>query len=148
MDELAPAQADTWGSLLPVLLWLPAALEGRLKQHGLSHPEFLILWCLAEHRERTMSSLAERSRVTPSHLSRIAARLEKQGWLVRTTDPADARCTIASLTPAGARKYAEAVPTYNKALREHVFDQLTAEQAEQLGGITALIARTLDPHTS
>lgn len=145
--ELEPAEAQTWESLLAVLLWLPAALDGRLKRQGLSHAEFLILWCLTQHGQRahTMSSLAERSRVTPSHLSRIAARLEKQGWLVRRTDPADARYTVASLTPAGSRKYAEVAPGYYATLREHLFGLLTDEQAQQLGGITAQIAQSLDP---
>ncbi|MBT3151013.1 MarR family transcriptional regulator [Streptomyces sp. CHD11] len=144
--ELAPAEAETWESLLSVLLWLPAALDGRLKQQGLSHHEFLILWCLTQHRGRahTMSSLAELSRVTPSHLSRIASRLERQGWLVREPDPADARVTIASLTEAGSLKYAEAAPCYYETLREHLFGRLTEEQATQLGGITACIAQSLD----
>lgn len=141
----APAEADTWESLLSVILWLPAALEGRLKQEGLSHAEFLILWCLSQHRNRTMTSLAEMSRVTPSHLSRIASRLEKQGWLVRESDPADTRYTIASLTPAGSRKYDESAPGYYATLREHVFGLLTEEQLGQLGGITGIVARSLDP---
>jgi DNA-binding MarR family transcriptional regulator len=145
--ELEPAETDLWGSLLSVLLWLPAALDTRLKRDGLSHAEFLILWCLAEHGDRThtMSSLAELSRVTPSHLSRIAGRLEKQGWLVREPDPANARYTIASLTEAGSRKYAEVAPGYRAALREHLFDRLTTEQAAQLTGITAEVARHLNP---
>ncbi|WP_436535587.1 MarR family winged helix-turn-helix transcriptional regulator [Actinoplanes sp. HUAS TT8] len=145
--ELAPAQAQTWESLLSVLLWLPATLDSRLKKWGLSHHEFLILWCLTQHGDRshTMSSLAELSRVNPSHLSRIASRLEKQGWLVRAQDPADARFTIASLTEAGSAKYSEAAPTYYATLREHVFDRLTPDQAAHLGGITGEIARSLDP---
>ncbi|WP_030378265.1 MULTISPECIES: MarR family winged helix-turn-helix transcriptional regulator [unclassified Streptomyces] len=147
--ELAAAEAETWESLLSVLLWLPAALDGQLKQQGLSHHEFLILWCLTRHRDRThtMSSLAELSRVTPSHLSRIASRLERQGWLVREQNPSDARITIASLTEAGALKYAEAAPAYYAALRRHVFELLTEEQARQLGGITAQIAQSLDPRS-
>ncbi|MFI0166152.1 MarR family winged helix-turn-helix transcriptional regulator [Streptomyces sp. NPDC017095] len=145
--ELAPAEAEAWDSLLSVLLWLPAALDGRLRQQGLSHHEFLILWCLTRHRDRahTMSSLAELSRVTPSHLSRIASRLERQGWLVRRQDPSDARVTIASLTEAGSLKYAESAPGYYATLREHLFGRLTEEQAGQLGGIAARIARSLDP---
>jgi DNA-binding MarR family transcriptional regulator len=143
--ELAPAEAETWESLLSVLIRLPAALDARLKQDDLSHAEYLILWCLSVHRDRTMTSLAEQSRVTPSHLSRIAARLEKQGWLVRSPDPDDARRTIASLTGAGARKYAEATPGYRATLREHVFDPLTPDQARQLGDLGARIALSLDP---
>ncbi|MER7057679.1 MULTISPECIES: MarR family transcriptional regulator [unclassified Streptomyces] len=145
--DLAPIEVETWESLLSVLLWLPAALDGRLKQQGLSHHEFLILWCLTQHRDRThtMSSLAELSRVTPSHLSRIASRLEKQGWLVREQDPSDARVTIASLTEAGSLKYAESAPGYYATLREHLFGRLTEEQTRQLRGITARIAQSLDP---
>ncbi|MGC9436789.1 MarR family winged helix-turn-helix transcriptional regulator [Streptomyces sp. WG5] len=145
--ELVPAEAETWEALLSVLLWLPAALDGRLKQQGLSHHEFLILWCLTQHRghTHTMSSLAELSRVTPSHLSRIASRLERQGWLVREQDPSDARVTIASLTEAGSLKYEQAAPGYYATLREHVFGRLTEEQAGQLGGIAARIAQSLDP---
>uniref|UniRef100_A0AAU3GM48 MarR family transcriptional regulator n=1 Tax=Streptomyces sp. NBC_01401 TaxID=2903854 RepID=A0AAU3GM48_9ACTN len=148
--ELAPAEADVWESLLSVLLWLPAALDGRLKQQGLSHHEFLILWCLSQHRDRThtMSSLAELSRVTPSHLSRIASRLERQGWLLREQDPSDARVTIASLTEAGSLKFAESAPGYNAALYEHVFARLTGDEAEQLGRITARIAQSLDPRAT
>ncbi|WP_407110391.1 MarR family winged helix-turn-helix transcriptional regulator [Streptomyces sp. DSM 116494] len=145
--ELVPAEAETWESLLSVLLWLPAALDGRLKQQGLSHHEFLILWCLTQHRGRahTMSSLAELSRVTPSHLSRIASRLERQGWLVREPDPSDARVTIASLTEAGSRKYAETAPGYYATLREHLFGLLTEEEADHLGAVAARIAQSLDP---
>ncbi|MCI0384733.1 MarR family transcriptional regulator [Streptomyces sp. CNQ085] len=143
-DELTPAETETWESLLSVLLWLPAALEGRLKRQGLSHHEFLILWCLTQHGERTMGSLAELSRVTPSHLSRIASRLEGQGWLLREQDPADARVTTASLTEAGALKYTEAAPLYRTVLREHVFGRLTEEQSRQLGSIAASVARSLD----
>nr|WP_240956580.1 MarR family transcriptional regulator [Micromonospora sp. HNM0581] len=131
-------------------MWLPSALEKRLKTQGLSHPEFLILWCLSQHGDRThtMSSIAELSRVTPSHLSRIASRLERQGWLVREPDPADARYTTARLTPAGSRKYAETAPDYYATLREHLFGQMTAEQERQLGAITAQIASSLDPRAT
>ncbi|MEU5464737.1 MarR family transcriptional regulator [Streptomyces althioticus] len=110
----------------------------------MSHHEFLILWCLSQHGERTMGSLAELSRITPSHLSRIASRLEGQGWLVREQDPADARLTIASLTEAGVLKYAEAVSLYRTTLREHVFGLLTEEQSRQLGTVAGSIARSLD----
>lgn len=146
-QELGPGETELWESLLGVILWLPAALDGRLKRDGLSHAEYLILWCLNEHRDRThtMSSLAEMSRVTPSHLSRIAARLERQGWLIREPDPADARYTIASLTESGARKFAEAAPGYRAVLREHLFDRLTPAQAAQLTGITTELARALNP---
>jgi DNA-binding MarR family transcriptional regulator len=92
-----------------------------------------------------MSSLAELSRVTSSHLSRIAFRLERQGWLVREQNLSDARVTIASLTEEGALEYAEAAPAYEAALRRHVFAQLTEEQARQLSAITEQIARSLDP---
>ncbi|MFE8954541.1 hypothetical protein [Streptomyces althioticus] len=62
---------------------------------------------------------------------------------MRRRDPSDARVTIASLTEAGSRKYAETAPGYFATLREHLFDRLTEEQVAQLGGINAVIAGSL-----
>ncbi|XMA35846.1 hypothetical protein O1157_02305 [Streptomyces albogriseolus] len=62
---------------------------------------------------------------------------------MRERGSSDARVTIASLTEAGSRKYAETAPGYFATLREHVFDRLSEEQVTQLGGINAIIAKSL-----
>lgn len=146
-QELDPAEMQTWAALLGVVLWLPGALDGALKTQGLSHHEFQILrWLsLCETGTRTMGDLAGTASVTPSHLSRIAARLESRGWIVRRPDPADARFTLASLTEAGRRKAADCAPAYYAMVREHLFSRLSAEQSEQLGAIAGTILHSLNP---
>ncbi|SDS38801.1 MarR family winged helix-turn-helix transcriptional regulator [Actinoplanes derwentensis] len=145
--ELGPAEMATWSSLMAVVLWLPGALDGALKTQGLSHHEFQILWwlSLSETGTCTMGDLAGNASVTPSHLSRIAARLESRGWIVRRPDPSDARFTLASLTEEGGRKVAECTPGYYATVREHLFSRLSPDQAQQLGVITGQILHSLNP---
>ncbi|MFJ8051787.1 MarR family winged helix-turn-helix transcriptional regulator [Streptomyces luteogriseus] len=146
-EELDQHQRETWASLLGVVLYLPGTLDGALKAQGLSHHEFQILWwlSLSESGTRTMGDLAGTASVTPSHLSRIATRLETRGWITRRPDPADARCTLASLTEEGSRKVADCAPGYYATLREHLFDRLSPNQVRQLGSITTQILYSLNP---
>ncbi|HWS35105.1 MAG TPA: MarR family winged helix-turn-helix transcriptional regulator [Actinoplanes sp.] len=145
--ELDQAEMETWAALLGVVLWLPGALDGALKTQGLSHHEFQILWWLSlcETGTRTMGDLAGTASVTPSHLSRIAARLQSRGWIVRRPDPADARFTLASLTDAGRQKVADCAPAYYAMVREHLFSRLGPGQSEQLGAIAGTILHSLNP---
>ncbi len=145
--EISPAELTTWGSLVGVVLWLPAALDTKLKPHGLSHSEFQILWwlSLSDKGCRTMGDLADAAGVRPSHLSRIAGRLEKQGWMLRRADPADARFTVASLTESGSRKVAECLPDYYAAMRENLFDLVGKDEAAQLGRVTGEMLHRLHP---
>ncbi|WP_430791764.1 MarR family winged helix-turn-helix transcriptional regulator [Actinoplanes sp. G11-F43] len=147
MSELDDAEMTTWAALMGVVLWLPGKLDGALKAHGLSHHEFQIIWwlSLSDTGTRTMGDLAGTASVTPSHLSRIAARLETRGWIVRRPDPADARYTLASLTEDGSRKLAECAPDYYATVREHLFDRLSPEQAGELGAITTTILHSVNP---
>ncbi|GAA1645763.1 MarR family winged helix-turn-helix transcriptional regulator [Actinoplanes couchii] len=146
-EQLGEVEMAAWTSLVGVVLWLPGALDTALKGHGLSHHEFQILRWLeqCDSGTRTMGDLAETASVTPSHLSRIAARLETRGWIVRRPDPADARFTLASLTDDGRRKVEECAPAYYATVREHLFDRLSPEQARQLGEITGEILYSLVP---
>lgn len=146
-DSLTSAEVETWATLLGVMVWLPAALDARLKAHQLSLSEFQALWWLSvcTNGERTMTDLAVSASVTPSHLSRIAARLEERGWIARRPDPGDARRTLASLTPPGRAKVEECLPAYYGALREHLFGRLSDEQVSQLGQITSSVVMSLNP---
>lgn len=134
-DGLTAQQDRTWSLLVGVMMWLPAELDTYLEQTAdLSHAEFGVLRCLSasEDREVHMSRLAATANVTPSHLSRIVGRLEKQSLLTRSADPADARRTLARLTEAGARVVAEVEPGYAAQIRARVFDLLESQQVEQL----------------
>lgn len=134
-EHLSPQQDRTWSLLVGVMMWLPAELDTYLETSAnLSHAEFGVLRCLSlsEDREVHMSRLAATANVTPSHLSRIVGRLEKQGLLTRSADPGDARRTLARLTQAGARLVNEVEPGYAAQIRSRVFDLLEGQQLEQL----------------
>lgn len=145
-DGLSPQQDRTWSLLVGVMMWLPAELDTYLEQSAnLSHAEFGVLRCLSasEDREVHMSRLAATANVTPSHLSRIVGRLEKQSLLTRSSDPADARRTLARLTEAGARLVAEVEPGYAEQIRARVFDLLGEHQRQQLEDVAEVILTPL-----
>ncbi|MUK03045.1 MarR family transcriptional regulator [Vibrio cholerae] len=145
-DRLSPQQDRTWSLLVGVMMWLPAELDAYLERSAdLSHAEYGVLRCLSlgEDREIHMSRLAATASVTPSHLSRIVGRLEKRRLLTRSTDPADARKTLARLTPAGAGLLAEVEPGYVAEVRTRVFELLGNGQLEQLEDLAEAILTPL-----
>ncbi|GLY04400.1 MULTISPECIES: MarR family transcriptional regulator [Actinoplanes] len=146
-DDLTPVELETWSSLLGVMIWLPAALDAHLRESGLSHSDFQTLWWLhlSDDGTCTMGDLASTASVTPSHLSRIATRLQKQGLMERRPDPRDARFTLAAITPLGRAKVEACLPGYYAALHENLFRHLTAPQVEQLRVITGGVLLALHP---
>lgn len=128
------------------MMWLPAELDAYLEQAAdLSHAEFGVLRCLSlgEDREIHMSRLAATASVTPSHLSRIVGRLQKRGLLARSTDPSDARRTLARLTASGAGLLAEVEPGYVAEVRARVFALLEGAQLDQLEDVAEAILTPL-----
>jgi DNA-binding MarR family transcriptional regulator len=148
-EERLSAQEDrTWSLLVGVMMWLPAELDAYLERvAGLSHAEYQVLWWLSlnEEREVHMTRLAATASVTPSHLSRIVARLQTRGWITRSTDPSDARRTLARLTKSGAAVVAGAEQGYAAEVHRHLFGHLTCAQARQLEDITEAVLNPLRP---
>ena len=142
-DDLA-----AWSALATVLERLPAALDAQLlRDSGLSHFEYGLLYALAAAPERTlrMSTLAGFANCSLSRLSRAVARLEARGWVERRPDPGDGRTTLATLTEAGAAQQAQAAPGHEALVRAAVLDPLTARQRRELQAIAATIAGALHP---
>jgi DNA-binding MarR family transcriptional regulator len=96
-------------------------------------------------RTARMSDIAARSNVSLSHLSRIASRLERRGWMRRTPDPDDGRATLAILTEDGWDKVVATAPGHVEEVRRLVFDNLTAAQVTQLQRIGERIVRAARP---
>jgi DNA-binding MarR family transcriptional regulator len=145
-DRLSSQQDRTWSLLVGVMMWLPAELDTYLEHSAdLSHAEYGVLRCLSlsEDREIHMSRLAATASVTPSHLSRIVGRLEKRSLLARSADPADARKTLARLTPSGAQLLTEVEPGYVAEVRARVFELLDDQQLNQLEDIAESILTPL-----
>lgn len=145
---LTEEEMGAWLGLVSVIMRLPSALDGQLQRDaGLSHFEYQVLAGLSMRPERTMrmSELAEFADGSLSRLSHTASRLERQGWIRRTPDPADGRYTLAILTEEGWAKVVATAPGHVAAVRAHVFDPLTKPQVRQLTEIGRRITRSLDP---
>ena len=67
------------------------------------------------HQAR-MSELAGGVHLSQSALSRVVARLEKDGLVSRTMCESDRRSVFAALTAAGEERYAQARPTQRETL--------------------------------
>lgn len=145
---LSSEERDVWLSLVAVMMKLPAALDAQLQRDaGLSHFEYMVLAGLSEApvRTRRMSDLAGFTESGLPRLSQVVGRLEKRGWVRRSTDPSDGRITLATLTDGGWEKITQTAPGHVEAVRALVFDPLTKAQSRQLGSIGKRIMGAIDP---
>ena len=145
---LTPEQTRAWIALAGTMVWLPAALDAQLQRDaGITHAEYQVLSWLSMSPAHTarMSDIATRSNVSLSHLSRIASRLERRGWMRRAPDPDDGRVTLAILTEDGWDKIVATAPGHVEEVQRLVFDNLTPAQMRHLQGIGERITRAAKP---
>jgi len=79
-----------------------------------------------------MTDLAKRVVISPSGLTRVIDRLEREGLVVRERSDADGRGFEAVLTKAGRKRYREAHRGHIQGVRELFLDRLTDAQLKQL----------------
>jgi DNA-binding MarR family transcriptional regulator len=143
---LSEREQEVWRSFLSASIGLSDALARQLQRDaGMPHTYYEILVALSEASERTlrMSELAGVRNSSRSRLSHAVARLEEAGWVRRRDCPTDKRGSFAMLTDEGFAALEAAAPGHVTEVRERLFDQLTPEQVEQLGEISAAILRGL-----
>jgi DNA-binding MarR family transcriptional regulator len=139
----------TWRSFLATSELLYAALDRQLQRDaGITHTSYIVLAMLSEAPDRSlrMSDLAVRANSSPSRLSHAVARLEDRGWVHRRPAAKDGRGTVAVLTDAGMAMLQETAPGHVTAVREYLFDRLTAAQIRDLGDICAAVLDGLSPN--
>ena len=109
-----------WRELTARHARVTAALEKELqRRHGLSVTELEALHLLSETDADgcRLQKLVEDVHMSQSALSRLIARLEAEGLVLRKTCDNDRRGVFACLTPAGRERLAEALPTQDEVLR-------------------------------
>jgi DNA-binding MarR family transcriptional regulator len=135
-----------WRAYLDALHLLHDRLEAALQRDaGLSHADYEIFVILSEApgRQLRMSELAERALFSRSRLSHAVARMERAGWVVRSSCPDDRRGTFATLTDAGYEKLRDAAAGHVDAVRAYVLDRLSREEFLELGRLSETLARHL-----
>ena len=109
---------EVWRELLDRHARTTSALERSLHEHGLGVSEYEVLERLAtgEKDERRMQDLAEAVHLSQSALSRVVARLEAEGLVMRSMCAEDRRGIFACLTDAGRERYVAARPAHRAVL--------------------------------
>ncbi len=79
--------------------------SGVFRNYGLSFPQYNVLRVLeASKKGRNKISDVSRIMLVPgANITGIAKRLEKDGFIVKKSDPADDRVTILEITPKGKK---------------------------------------------
>jgi len=104
----------------------------------LSLSEALALAELHGHATLSQGELADRLRLEKSSVSRLAAGLERRGWLVRARDPGNRRLYRIALTTRG-RRVVEDWRRHWQGRHERIMARLTAEELQTIReGFSAL----------
>ncbi|MEU6407470.1 MarR family transcriptional regulator [Microbispora sp. NPDC046933] len=123
-----------WRELLARHAEVSCALERELSdKHGLGVSEFEVLERLVEGQplctepdtvKFRVQELAGQVHLSQSALSRLIARLEREGLVARALCEADRRGVFVHVTEEGRRRHAEATPTHRAVLSAHLFPHL------------------------
>jgi len=112
-------------------------MERSLKAVGMDLPRWRVLMVLHEKSPSTMSEISRRAAMKLSTMTKVAQRLEKEGYVELAPNPDDRRVTNVHLQPAGE----VAVVTIREAASD-VFQRLTANfNAAELATLTDLLAK-------
>jgi DNA-binding MarR family transcriptional regulator len=145
---LTDDEQQAWLRLVAVTMLLPSRLEAELKRDAdLTHFEYYVLAMISESAAKSLAltEVASKTNSSLSRLSHVVTRLEKQGFLARSTSPHDGRASMATLTDAGWEKVVASAPGHVEEVRSVVFDPLTPRQVAELSEICARLLTTLDP---
>src|SRR3989442_1480219 len=103
-DSTAPAQEPA-PDIAARLRLSATRLARRLRQEsgaGLSPSQQSALAVIANHGPLTLGALAEHERVAPPSITKVVTKLECDGLVTRSPDPADRRVCRVAISPAGS----------------------------------------------
>jgi DNA-binding MarR family transcriptional regulator len=135
-EYLTDAEFRAWHGCLQftnnVMRVLDAAL---VAAHGITIKEFDVLITLfnAPGERLRMTELSERVLLTPSGVTHLVTRLERDGLVSRAVDPEDRRSFFAALTRAGGKRLSDSRPTHNEVVRAHLTRRLTRAELATMG---------------
>ena len=135
-EYLTDAEFRAWHGCLQFTNTVTRALDVALSTaHGISVKEFDVLITLfnASDSRLRMTELSERVVLTPSGVTHLVTRLERDGLVTRVVDEDDRRSFFAALTPAGQQRLRESRSTHNEVVREHLTRRLSATQLATMG---------------
>lgn len=150
-----PLRLAAWRAFLTTHAAIVSRIEEDINAHPRSEDLLPLVWYdvlleLVEAPEHALRQrdLAQRVVLTRSGISRLVARLEAVGLLVRLPNPADRRGDLVALTDAGRQAVRRTWPVYARAIVERFARYLSDDEARALA--TALehirAAAQVGPH--
>ncbi|HRJ70069.1 MAG TPA: MarR family winged helix-turn-helix transcriptional regulator [Beijerinckiaceae bacterium] len=132
MSPASPADvARVWFRFIRLSQALSGVASSRLRQAGLSVPQFDVLSTLTEREGCTQRELAERLYVTKGNVSGLIDRLVEAGYVERRAIPGDRRSHALYLTAAGRTKAEHGMALHQAIMRE-TLGALSAQDVLQL----------------
>jgi DNA-binding MarR family transcriptional regulator len=148
--RLTDDERAAWYGFLRAHAEVTRALGAELEAaHGLpfSAYDVLLQLSLAPNRQLSMSDLAEAVLLSPSGVSRLVERLEREGLVERRPGDTDSRVVRATITGRGLDMLAVATPTHLNGVRERFLGGLSPTQVKQLAAIWRRVMRPRRPGT-
>ena len=117
------------------------AREAQTRDGELSSPEAAVLSRLDRNGPDTTAALARWEQITPQAMGATVAALEARDLIVRAPDPDDGRCSILTLTAAGARALRAGRSALTDQMAAALSRGFTPAEIEQLRVAAPLIER-------
>lgn len=117
--------------------------ESRLKPLGFGVGQLPVLVALENGNASTQRDLARFAKIEQPPMAQMLARMERDGLIERTPDPADGRSSRIVLTEAAQARMPEAIATLFQGNRE-ALDGFTTGEAQQLVALLVRLIANLD----
>ncbi|MBE0536239.1 MAG: MarR family transcriptional regulator [Phycisphaerae bacterium] len=117
-----------------------------LRPYGLTDVQINVLMLLSHQADNgeglTQSRLSEMMLVNRANVTGLINRLERDGLVTRTTDPADRRSNVIRLTRRGQKLLEKVEPDYGKEVAR-IMDALTPTEQRRLIGLLERVRATI-----
>jgi MarR family transcriptional regulator, transcriptional regulator for hemolysin len=117
--------------------------EARLKPLGFGVGQVPVLVALQDGRASTQRDLARFAKIEQPPMAQMLARMERDGLIKRTPDPADGRSSRITLTRVAKARLSNAIATVLRGNRE-VLRNFTDEEAGMLVDLLTRLIANLD----
>jgi DNA-binding MarR family transcriptional regulator len=131
-------QQHSWRSLLMGMTLLLDRLDDELRETcDLSLVEYEILVRLSERegRQMRMAQLADALAHSRSRVTHTVTRMERAGYVTRSTSPDDGRGVVATMTPLGWDLLVRVAPRHVRGVRQHLVDLVSREDFVAVGRV-------------
>lgn len=115
-----------------------------VKKWGLTFPQYNVLRVLdaSENGQNTMRSVNRIMLVSSANMTGIAKRLEKTGFIIRTSDPNDDRLKRLQITPDGIQVLKDISDRKERSLRRYLMKYSDEQKSALMETLREILEQT------